>query len=169
MGHARQSRRIFRAGRSQMKLPQILLLLPAVAIGLALAQTNASIVVPIVEQQVQSPEVTAYELRHYIDKRIPRLPSPRTAEQWTTQVKQTRARLLNEIVFHGWPLEWVESATKFEDVGSAGSGVGYRMRKLRYEIVPGFRSTAILYEPEVIRRKIPAILNVNGHVGGEGK
>ncbi len=36
----------------------------------------------------------------------------------------------------------------FEDLGVIETGRGYRMRKLRYEIVPGFQSTAILYEPE---------------------
>jgi hypothetical protein len=43
------------------------------------------------------------------------------------------------------------------------------MRKLRYEIVPGFLSTAILYEPDPLPPKAPAILNVNGHVGAPGK
>ena len=43
------------------------------------------------------------------------------------------------------------------------------MRKLRYEIVPGFQSTAILYEPLNVHGKVPAILNVNGHVGAPGK
>ena len=43
------------------------------------------------------------------------------------------------------------------------SGKGYRMRKLRFEILPGFETTAILYEPENASGKVPAILNVNGH------
>ncbi len=43
------------------------------------------------------------------------------------------------------------------------SGHGYRIRKLRYEIVPGFLSTALLYEPENTSGKIPAILNLLGH------
>ena len=43
------------------------------------------------------------------------------------------------------------------------TGKGYRLRKFRYEIVPGFTSTAILYEPEVIQGRVPAILNVIGH------
>src|SRR5205807_6829714 len=72
-------------------------------------------------------------------------------------------------VFHGWPREWVDAPAKFEDLGVIPSGPGYRIRKLRYEIVPGFWSSAILYEPEVMRGKIPAILNVNGHVGPPGK
>ena len=43
------------------------------------------------------------------------------------------------------------------------------MRKLRYEIVPGMYGAAILYEPLKITGKVPAILNVNGHVGPPGK
>jgi len=42
-------------------------------------------------------------------------------------------------------------------------GAGYRIRKLRYEIVPGFYGAALLYEPEHLSSKAPAILNVNGH------
>src|SRR2546423_955524 len=37
------------------------------------------------------------------------------------------------------------------------------------EIVPGFFSSAVLYEPAELKGKAPAILNVNGHVGPIGK
>jgi len=77
--------------------------------------------------------------------------------------------LLHDVVFHGWPDEWVNSQPKFEDMGVIETGQGYRLRKLRYEIAPGFQSVAILYEPEKPQGKLPAILNVNGHVGPLGK
>src|SRR6185312_10446900 len=41
-----------------------------------------------------------------------------------------------------------------------------RIVKLRYEIVPGFESVALLYEPEHMTGKMPAILDVNGHGDG---
>jgi hypothetical protein len=63
----------------------------------------------------------------------------------------------------------VNAPPRFEDLGVISGGAGYRLRKLRYEIVPGFQSTAILYEPLDIRGKIPAILNVNGHAYSTGK
>jgi hypothetical protein len=133
------------------------------------AQTDEATIAPILQKQIQAQDVTADELRKFLIRKIAQLPTPRTAEQWTAQAKQIRDRLLNAVVFNGWPREWVEAKPKFEDLGLAGSGVGYRIRKLRYEIVPGFQSTALLYEPEVMRGEIPAILNVNGHVGPEGK
>ena len=46
---------------------------------------------------------------------------------------------------------------------SSHSGRGYRLRGLRYEIIPGFQTTALLYEPENLAGKVPAIVNVNGH------
>src|SRR5205807_6559478 len=64
--------------------------------------------------------------------------------------------------------EWVNAPPKFEEAGVI-EGNGYRIRKFRYEIVPGFQSAALLYEPDHLAGKIPAILNVNGHVGPLGK
>ena len=43
------------------------------------------------------------------------------------------------------------------------TGHVYRIRKLRYEIVPGLLSTAPLYEPVAASERMPAILNVPGH------
>ena len=43
------------------------------------------------------------------------------------------------------------------------SGKGYRLHKFRYEIVPGFDSAAVLYEPQTVNGKAPAILNLIGH------
>jgi hypothetical protein len=77
--------------------------------------------------------------------------------------------MLNDVVFHGWPREWIDSPPRFEDLGVLPAGgtdessPGYQMHKLRYEIVPGFEATAILYEPQAVHGKMPAILNVNGH------
>src|SRR5262245_5830129 len=140
-----------------------------VCAGYAAAQTESRQLVPMLEEQIQTPEVTAYQLRRFVLNRIAKLPSPASSGQWTAEAKQIRQRILNEVVFHGWPREWVEAAPRFEDMGSIPTGMGYRIRKLRFEIVPGFAGTAILYEPEVMKGKVPAILNVNGHVGSPGK
>ncbi len=42
------------------------------------------------------------------------------------------------------------------------------MRKIRYEIIPGFWTTAISYEPVSLSGKVPAVLNLHGH-GNPGK
>jgi dienelactone hydrolase len=137
--------------------------------GLANSQSSPGQVQPILCQGIQSAEVTAYLLGQYVLRRVPTLPTPPSAEQWASEATRIRRHLLDDVVFHGWPREWVNSPPRFEEVGVMESGKGYRMRKLRYEIVPGFESTAILYEPENLQGKVPAILNVNGHAVAEGK
>jgi dienelactone hydrolase len=112
---------------------------------------------------VQSADVTYFQLQRYLMKRIPTLQVPSRPEEWTREEQRLRKHILEDIVYHGWPQDWVEAAPRFEQVGVIETGKGYRLRKFRYEIVPGFASTAILYEPEAIQGKIPAILNVIGH------
>lgn len=132
-------------------------------------QTDSERIVPLLAPQIQAPDVTSYELRRYIAARIPALPAARTAEEWTTEANRLRQRLLSEVVFRGWPQEWVSAPLKAEDLGPMPSGKGYRIRKLRFEIIPGFQTVGILYEPATITGKVPAILNVNGHFGALGK
>ncbi len=136
---------------------------------LGLAQTDPGSLNRILEVPVLPPEVAAHELKQYLVKRVPPLPRVTSAQAWSAESKRLRERVLREVIYHGWPREWVEAVPKFEDLGAIPSGPGYRMRKLRYQVVPGFYSTAILYEPEKISGKIPGVLNVNGHVGPEGK
>jgi dienelactone hydrolase len=132
------------------------------------AQSSPQQVRRILEPRLQSPDVTAFQLREYLLTKAPALNPGAGADAWTAEAKRLRRRLLDDVVFHGWPREWMDAPPRFEEQGTL-PGNGYRMLKLRYEIVPGFWSTAVLYEPENLRGKAPAILNVNGHVGAPGK
>jgi dienelactone hydrolase len=145
-----------------------LLLAIAILVTPLCAQTEASHLRPILENEIVAPQVAVFQLRQHILHRVAKPPAPASAEQWSAETVRLRKRLLNEVVFHGWPREWVEAPPKFEEVGIV-AGKGYRVHKLQYEIVPGFQSVALLYEPEGVHGKMPAILNVNGHVGPEGK
>ena len=150
-------------------IPALLLLTFFGALGLARAQSDVHDVGAILGEEILPPQVAFFQLKDYILRRVANPPTASSAEQWTAEAKRLREHLLNDIAFHGWPKEWVNSPPKFEDLGVFATGKGYRMRKLRYEIVPGFQSTAILYEPENMQGKIPAILNVNGHAVVTGK
>jgi dienelactone hydrolase len=148
----------------------LLFVLALSAMGVASAQSDPQRLGVTLKEEILSPTVALFQLRQYILSEVAKPPSPANSQDWTAEANRLRQHLLNDIVFHGWPREWVTSPPKFEDLGPIEhSGAGYRMRKLRYEIVPGFDSTAILYEPENLQSKVPAILNVNGHVGPEGK
>lgn len=143
----------------------LLLLMSSLAVG----QGEGEHVAAVLKDTILSPAVSDFQIRQHIIQAASPLPKPpATADEWTVSAQQLRRHLLDDVVFHGWPKEWVESAPKFEEAGVIETGHGYRIRKLRYEIVPGFQSSALLYEPEHIAGKIPAILNLSGHDGPQG-
>src|SRR5262249_13049682 len=127
------------------------------------AQTNTTQVGAILKQRILTEDVVEFQLRQYLIKRVSPLPQPTSFQEWTAEQKRLRTEVLEKVLFLGWPTEWVTKPPKFEDVGILESGKGFRIRKLRFEMVPDFWSTAILYEPERITAKIPPTLNLNGH------
>jgi dienelactone hydrolase len=153
----------------KLRVQYVLVFLMSLATGTSFAQSEPDLVAPILNEEILPPSVAVFQMKQYLLHRIPNLAAPQDAAQWTETANKVRRHLLDDVVFHGWPKEWVESPPRFEDLGVIEVGKGYRLRKLRYEIVPGFYSAAILYEPETLEGKVPAILNVNGHVGPPGK
>ncbi|HMD86563.1 MAG TPA: acetylxylan esterase [Terriglobia bacterium] len=137
--------------------------------GSAFGQADPEMLKDVLGAENLPPAVSAFQVRQYILGRIASPPNPQSSEAWTAEAKRIREHVLRDVVFHGWPSDWVNSPPKFEEVAVIETGNGYKLRKLRYEIVPGFYSAAILYEPDHLEGKVPAILNVNGHVGPEGK
>jgi dienelactone hydrolase len=129
----------------------------------ASAQAIGDTVAPFLEKPVQPIAVTAYQLQKYLMQRIPKLVPPATAEQWAIEAQKLRKHILEDVAFHGWPHEWIVSPHHFEQTSVIETSHGYRLRKFRYEIVPGLYSTAVLYEPDVIKGRVPAILNLVGH------
>ena len=112
---------------------------------------------------VQNASVTAYQLQRYLMKRIPELKVPSNTSEWNGQASALRSHILDDIVYHGWQREWIDAQPRFEQSSVIETNHGYRLRKYRYEIVPGFHSSAVLYEPDTIAGRAPAILNVIGH------
>jgi dienelactone hydrolase len=154
------------------------LLFSALWAGSVLAQSETTdlntmeedYITPVLKYQILSPEVGEFQVRQYLLNQVAAPPQvPSTPQAWTTEAARLRRHLVDDVAFHGWPREWVDAAPRFEEIGVIETGGGYRIRKLHYEIVPGFYSTALLYEPEHPSGKMPAILNVHGHVGAVGK
>ena len=141
--------------------------------SLAFAQADASSLAEILREEILPPAIALQQLREHIVARVAKPPAPSSAAEWSETAGRLRQRLLSDVVFHGWPKAWVDAPPRFEETGVIEAS-GYRIRKLRYEIVPGFYSAALLYEPSTAEPskaagKRPAVLNVNGHVGPPGK
>ena len=120
------------------------------------------------EKSVVSPDQIRTEISEYIQQLIPSFNVPdRTT--WEHQASALRQEILDKVVFRGVPQEWIDwkAETMWEDTLKVGPG--YQIRKLRYQALPGLWIPALLYEPIQTQAKMPAILNVNGHVGPPGK
>jgi hypothetical protein len=128
------------------------------------AQATRKVLDPLLQQKLQDPAIVADELRHFLLKKVPALP-PVGSETALHQQAETLRKHALTTIYYGWPEEWVNSAPKFERVGVI-ERKGYRIVKYRYEIVPGFYSAALLYEPDHLTPGMPAVLNVNGHGPG---
>ena len=72
--------------------------------------------------------------------------------------------MLEKVVLQGEAKSWRDAKTRVEWL-DALTGPGYRIKKLRYEAIPGLWIPALLYEPEKLSGKVPSVLNVNGHEG----
>ena len=137
--------------------------LPVALLNGAGGQTTAHSLDTVLEERIQPSAVTAFQLQGYLARRIPRLSPPLSSEKWSAEESRIRKHVLEDIAFHGWPREWIVAAPRFQQTDVIESDQGYRLRKFQYQIVPGFDSAAILYEPKTVEGKAPAILNVIGH------
>ncbi|MCA9256602.1 MAG: hypothetical protein KDA33_13230, partial [Phycisphaerales bacterium] len=112
------------------------------------------------------PEVKPSHLEQILEfliSRIPPLVLPSSPEAWTAEAQSLRDRILEEVVFKGVPDNWREGNHSVTWGDTIETGKGYKIKKLYYECLPGLYVSALLYEPDNLTEKVPAILNVNGH------
>lgn len=107
--------------------------------------------------------------QQYCDQRVPRMKSFTTAADWQAEARRLRSAVLEQVVFRGAAAGWRDAPARVQWLGEIPGGPGYRIRRVRYEAVPGLWIPALLYEPERLVGKVPAVMNVNGHVGPPGK
>jgi dienelactone hydrolase len=117
--------------------------------------------------RILPPGQTQSDLKAYLLSHVPKFVAPTDAKQWTAQAERLRQRVLDEVVFHGIPKSWLKGSPKVV-WGETIAAEGYVIRKLSYEAVPGLWVGALLYKPVNLKGKVPAVLNVNGHVGEPG-
>jgi len=103
------------------------------------------------------------EVQRYCENHVPKMPQVTSADEWTAEADRLRKVILERIVYRGEAARWRDAETKVEWLDTIDGGPGYRIKKLRYEAVPGMWIPALLYEPEKLEGKVPAVLNVNGH------
>ena len=109
------------------------------------------------------------EVETFCEARVPPMPKVSSPAEWESFAATTRANMLKRVVFCGEAARWRTAQTRVEWLDTIPGGPGYRIKKFRYEALPGLWIPGLLYEPEKLSGRVPVILNVNGHVGGPGK
>jgi hypothetical protein len=142
------------------------------ALALLLAATaqdpKPSPVEAALKAELIGPGRTLEEVQAFVESRIPRMPEVASADDWTARAETYRADVLERVVFRGEAARWRDAGCRVEWLDTLDGGPGYRIRKLRYEALPGLWIPALLYEPTELDGKVPVVLNVNGH-DAEGK
>ncbi|MFB3825956.1 MAG: alpha/beta hydrolase family protein [Bryobacteraceae bacterium] len=111
---------------------------------------------------ILGPRQTTFEVQVYAGSRVPHVRVPGAAAEWERAAAAIRQRVLRDVFLRGEAARWNEFKGRIEWLEDL-QGSGYRVRKLRYEVVPGLWTPALFYEPQKLAGKIPVVLNVNGH------
>ncbi len=109
------------------------------------------------------------QFKEFVRKRIKKLELPGNSEAWTKEAKQIRRQVLEEVVFKGTPQSWRKMRVNVRKFNTLETTHGYSMERMLIEALPGMWIPAVIYLPdELDGKRVPAVLNVNGHAP-EGK
>lgn len=107
---------------------------------------------------------TWQEAGRFCDARVPSMPLVKTATEWKSIAERLRLELLDNVVFRGAQAQlWSEAKTQVVWHEALPGALGYIIRKVRYEALPGLWILAALYAPEKVTANTPVHLAVNGH------
>jgi len=114
-------------------------------------------------EEIIGPDLAIEEVRVFNETRVPDMPRVRTAAEWQAKADQMRRDVLGKVVFRGGAAKWRNTKLNVEWLDTIEGLPGYRIKKLRFECLPGWWIPALLYEPLVLKGKVPVVMNVNGH------
>lgn len=128
-----------------------------------LAAADTTPVQEALAREIIGPQLAMAEVQDYLEPKIPRMPEGLTKAEWEKQAERIRKDVLQRVVFRGEAAAWRDAKTKVEWLDTTPGGPGYRIKKVRYEALPGLWIPALLYEPEKVSGKVPVHLAVNSH------
>ena len=147
-----------------MRLTVISLLLLS-AVGLAAQQSSSSQVDEALARPILVADQTRIDTQVWLAAKVPVLQVPSTRAAWEAKARALRQRVLDEVVYRGQAKTWRTQKAKAEEFGVI-EAEGYRVRKIRFEAVPGLHVPALVYEPvPAPTTPTPLVLNFNGHEG----
>ena len=141
----------------------LMIVIGSASVGSGADGPTSAFVGDVLGRRIIGPDLGLVEVRMFAEEKVPRMPEVRDLDDWRRQADRMRAEALRKVVYRGEAAKWREAPTRVEWRETIAGGPGYRIKKLRYEAVPGFWVPALLYEPEKLEGKVPAVLNFDGH------
>ena len=123
------------------------------------AAVEARLVQPLINTKQ-----TVVEAQIYLASRVKPMPPIRDRAEWERYATDLRRQILDKVVFRGEAAKWRAVPVKEEWLDTIPAD-GYRLRKFRYQVLPGLWLPALLYEPLELKGRMPVVINVNGHEG----
>lgn len=117
----------------------------------------------VLKHRIIEADLPLREVQAFTESRIARMPAVTTAQSWAAYSDKLRQDVLEKVVFRGQAAQWRKAPAGVERIEPAIECDGYRVRKLRYEAVPGLWIPALLYEPAKLTGKVPVVFCPNGH------
>lgn len=106
------------------------------------------------------------DIAAHVETRVRPVTVPPDANQWRAEVERRRNDMMERVVMRGVPPTWRSAEPpRVEWLGEVEERDEYRIKRLRYEALPGLWIPALLYEPKQISGKVAVSLHVNGHDG----
>jgi dienelactone hydrolase len=140
-----------------------LLVLSLALVACGRAGADEAAVKAALGRSIITPRTSLLELQDHLEARLPKLPKFETAAAWEKYATKLRREVLDRVVLRGEAKKWAAAKLQVKELGTMAGGAGYRIRKLRYEAVPGIWIPALLYVPDKLSGKVPVMLAVNGH------
>ena len=115
------------------------------------------------ERSIIEPTLPLREVQAYVESRVLPMPDVKSVTEWEPHADRMRRDTLAKVVFRGEAAAWRDAKVNVEWAETIDGGPGYKIKKLRYEALPGLWIPALLYEPEKLSGPVPVGLAVNGH------
>jgi hypothetical protein len=106
------------------------------------------------------------QLKTFLRGVLPKFTAPKDISKWQRKVPELREVVLKTVYLRGFPARTLAQRPKVVWQEVLRPEAAYAIRKLRYEIYPGYWVPALLYEPAKLQGKLPVVLNSNGHHSG---
>ncbi|MBX7120972.1 MAG: hypothetical protein K1X42_02475 [Opitutaceae bacterium] len=107
------------------------------------------------------------QARAFAAQRVPSMPKLIDLPEWEAHAARLRHEMFERVIFAGEARRWRQTKGRVEWSGVIEES-SYRIRKVRYEVLPGYWMPGLLYEPRNLERRVPLVYCTQGHVGPGG-